>query len=142
MIRNLMILFEDRGTVGDKPRINVARPVRTEQAVNGVRGYTGSSVSTRRRATQLRICRTSLRRILKVDLRMFPYKIHLAQELLSRDAPQRLQYASRFILLATENVNFFNTLINGDEAYFHLNGYVNKQNCRIWGTENLTAMHQ
>ena len=23
-----------------------------------------------------------------------------------------------------------------DEAYFDLGGYVNKQNCRIWGTEN------
>ena len=23
-----------------------------------------------------------------------------------------------------------------DEAHFHLEGYVNKQNCRIWGSEN------
>ena len=23
-----------------------------------------------------------------------------------------------------------------DEAHFHLGGYVNKQNCRIWGSEN------
>ena len=23
-----------------------------------------------------------------------------------------------------------------DEAHFDLGGYVNKQNCRIWGTEN------
>ena len=24
-----------------------------------------------------------------------------------------------------------------DEAHFYLGGYVNKQNCRIWGSENL-----
>jgi hypothetical protein len=27
-------------------------------------------------------------------------------------------------------------IIFSDEAHFHLNGYVNKQNCRIWGAEN------
>ena len=26
--------------------------------------------------------------------------------------------------------------IFSDEAYFDLGGYVNKQNCHIWGTEN------
>ena len=26
--------------------------------------------------------------------------------------------------------------IFSDEAYFDLGGYVNKQNCSIWGTEN------
>ena len=27
-------------------------------------------------------------------------------------------------------------IIFSEEAYFDLGGYVNKQNCRIWGTEN------
>ena len=27
-------------------------------------------------------------------------------------------------------------IIFSDEAHFDLGGYVNKQNCRIWGTEN------
>ena len=42
----------------------------------------------------------------------------------------------------SENANFLNNLIMSDEAHFHLNGYVNKQNCRIWGTENPRALHQ
>ena len=29
-----------------------------------------------------------------------------------------------------------NKIIFSDEAHFDLGGYVNKQNCRIWGTEN------
>ena len=28
------------------------------------------------------------------------------------------------------------------EANFHLNGFVNKQNCRFWGLENPRAIHQ
>ena len=27
-------------------------------------------------------------------------------------------------------------IIFSDEAHFELGGYVNKKNCRIWGTEN------
>ena len=30
-------------------------------------------------------------------------------------------------------------IIFSDEAHFDLGGYVNKQNCRIWGTENPQA---
>ena len=30
-------------------------------------------------------------------------------------------------------------IISSDEAHFDLVGYVNKQNCRIWGTENPQA---
>ena len=29
-----------------------------------------------------------------------------------------------------------------DEAHFHLNGFVNKQNCRFWAKENPRAVHQ
>jgi hypothetical protein len=29
-----------------------------------------------------------------------------------------------------------------DEAYFHLSGYVNIQNTRIWSDENLHSVHQ
>ena len=32
--------------------------------------------------------------------------------------------------------DFHRKIIFSDEAYFHLGGYVNKQNCRIWGSEN------
>lgn len=31
---------------------------------------------------------------------------------------------------------FFNHIIFSDEAHFQLGGYVNKQNCRIWGDEH------
>ena len=36
----------------------------------------------------------------------------------------------------TENADFGKNIIFSDKAHFDLGGYVNKQNCRIWGTEN------
>ena len=32
--------------------------------------------------------------------------------------------------------DFHRIIIMSDEAHFHLRGYVNKQNCRIWRSEN------
>ena len=36
----------------------------------------------------------------------------------------------------TEDADFGKKIIFSDEAHFDLGGYVNKQNCRIWDTEN------
>ena len=36
----------------------------------------------------------------------------------------------------TEDADFGKKIIFSDEAHFNLGGYVNKQHCRIWGTEN------
>jgi len=35
-----------------------------------------------------------------------------------------------------------NTVLMTDEAYFHLSGYVNKQNYRYWAPENPQQLHQ
>ena len=32
--------------------------------------------------------------------------------------------------------DFSSKIILSDEAHFHLDGFVNRQNCRIWGSEN------
>ena len=38
----------------------------------------------------------------------------------------------------TEDADFGKKIIFSDEAHFDLSGYVNKQSCRIWGTETPT----
>lgn len=32
--------------------------------------------------------------------------------------------------------------LSWNKVYFHLNGYVNKQNSRIWGVENQQVIHE
>ena len=39
----------------------------------------------------------------------------------------------------TEDADFGKQIIFSDEIHFDLGGYVNKQNCRFWCTENLHA---
>ena len=41
--------------------------------------------------------------------------------------------------VSTTHLNCYNSLqkiIMSDEIHLHLGGYVNKQNCRFWGSEN------
>lgn len=49
---------------------------------------------------------------------------------------------SKESLSCIEENDFLNSLIISDEAHFHLNGFVNKQNCRFWGTENPRVIHE
>ncbi|CAK9799249.1 Transposable element Tc3 transposase [Anthophora plagiata] len=73
---------------------------------------------------------------------MFPYKVQLVQELKSTDYAQRMDYVISLLEKQDQNPDFINNLIMSDEAHFELNGFVNKQNCRIWATENPRAVHQ
>ena len=70
------------------------------------------------------------------DLGMMPYKVQLVQELKPTDHPMRFRFAKWACDRLTEDADFAKKIIFSDEAHFDLGGYVNKQNCRIWGTEN------
>jgi hypothetical protein len=71
--------------------------------------------------------------IVKNDLQLFPYRLTSVQELHAADLPQRLEYCQWF--LNTLDVHLDKTFYS-DEAYFHLSGYVNSQNTRMWSSEN------
>ena len=73
---------------------------------------------------------------------MYPYKVQLVQALKPIDYQQRLNYAIRIQEMTREDNNFIHNLIMRDVAHFHLNGSVNKQNTRFWGTENPRVIHQ
>ena len=76
------------------------------------------------------------------SLNFYPCKVQLIQELKPQDFQPRLQYAVRLRELAENDLNFFDKLIMSNETHFHLNGFVNKQNCRFWAKENPRAVHQ
>jgi len=94
------------------------------------------SISTRHRSQNLNISRTSLRRILNKDLGMKSYKVQLVQELKPHDHPMHFRFTQWAEQRLVED-DFYRKIIFSDEAHFHLGGYVNKQNYRIWRSENL-----
>ena len=82
------------------------------------------------------MARSTLQRIIRVDLHLLPYKIQLTQRLLPADKPRRLEWAQRVIEMAEDDEQFWNKIIMSDETHFTLNGTVHKQNCRIYAPEN------
>jgi len=137
-ISRIIQRFRSQGSVTDLPRSGRPRTIQNVATIDLVKSSVAenATVSTRQRASQLGLSRTSLRRLMKDDLHLFPYKIQLVQELKPLDAEKRLEYAIKLQDYVRKNKNFIDTLIMSDEAHFHLNGFVNKQNCRIWASEN------
>ena len=118
------------------------KTVRTPEYISAVAesACEAPSTSIHRRSQQFNILETSLRRILHEDLGMTPYKVQLVHELKPIDNRMHFRFAKLACDRFTEDADFGKKkIIFSDEAHFDLGGYVNKQNCRIWGTENPQA---
>src|SRR5579872_1536680 len=73
--------------------------------------------------------------IVKKDLNMHPYKMQSYQALLPADHLRRLAYC-RWFVNNLMNDDLLNLTFFSHEAWFHLSGYVNSQNMRMWSTDN------
>ncbi|VVC36031.1 Major facilitator superfamily domain,Major facilitator, sugar transporter-like [Cinara cedri] len=89
-----------------------------------------------RRAQELGLSQSLTWRILRRDLGLHPHKIQLTQELKINDHRQRRLFADWVSERLEEDPNFGRKVVFSDEAHFWMNGYVNKQNCRIWDNTN------
>ncbi|GBL90155.1 hypothetical protein AVEN_135491-1 [Araneus ventricosus] len=79
---------------------------------------------------------STVSKILRNILQCYPIKITHVQELVPADLPKREAFALQFLArMEVDNAWLWNILWT-DEAYFHLQGSVNTQNCRIWTREN------
>ena len=100
------------------------------------------NLSVPRRAQELGLSQASTWRISHNDLGRFPYKIQLTQELKPNDHLQRRQFADWAREKLAIDPDFGKKIIFSDEAHFWLNGFVNKQNCHIWGERNPQEIQQ
>ena len=94
------------------------------------------STSIRMASKQLDISKSSVQRIIKKELSLFPYKIQTNQPIYQLSGERRLEFANQMLTMAENNDIDFGKILFSDEAHFQMEGYVNKQNCRIWGSEN------
>jgi len=88
----------------------------------------------------LRLSDTTVRRILHQDLNFHPYKLMLVQELNQQDFGRRTTFAETMLQMFEEDPEL--VILKSDEAHFHLNGSVNKQNFRYWSTINPRQVHE
>jgi len=97
--------------------------------------------SARHHSIALHLTPRTVRRILHEDLKFHPFKIQMVQRL-PHDLNQRSECCRKFLQIIERTPQFLDHLIMSDEAHFHLNGYVNKQNFRYWAAENPDMLHQ
>ena len=143
--RNLIMTwvnnFNETGSVM-KRRTGGNRTVRTPENIDRVRdaALRSPNRSVRLRASNLNLSQSTVRRILKEDLKFHPYKLVITQQLLEGDYNQRKLFCEQMQLVFNDNDNI--TLFTSDEAHFHLNGFVNRQNFRYWAAENPKELHE
>ena len=136
-VRYLVKKVKETGILIDKSKREKPKTVRTPENIAAVAESMceAPSSSIHRRSQELNISETSLRRILHKDLGMKPYKVQLVQKLKPIDHPMCFRFAKWTCDRLTEDADYGQKIIFSVEAHFDLGGYVNKQNCCIWGTE-------
>ena len=75
------------------------------------------------------------------DLHLHAYKVQLTEDLKPADMDSEGSSLIGY-WREHENADFADKIIFSDEAHFHLDGFVNRQNCRIWGEENPRVIHE
>ncbi|XP_073832543.1 uncharacterized protein [Musca autumnalis] len=140
-INAIVTKFRTQFTLLDIKPTTRMRTVRTEENIASVSESVAEDreMSIRRGSQQLGLCYSTTWKILRKDLGVKPYKIQLVQELKPNDLPQRRIFSEWALEKLAENPLFYRQILFSDEAHFWLNGYVNKQNCRIWSEEQVKS---
>lgn len=137
-VRRLIKKFETKFTLLNEKTPVHRRVGRSIENIVAVRESVAENPGTsiRHRGQELNISRPTLQRILRKDLHLHAYKVLLTQELKPTDHAQRRAFVDWALAQHQVDPDFSKKIFFSDEAHFQLNGYVNKQNCRIWGSEN------
>lgn len=94
------------------------------------------TLSVRKLSQQVGICKTTVHKVLRNDLGLYPFRATVTHQLLPADHAARVHFCEWYTNL-TENVpHFAETCYFSDEAWFYLDGFVNSQNSRQWNSSN------
>jgi len=92
-------------------------------------------ISVRKLALQLGTSKSTAHRIVRQDLGLYPYKVQIMQKVSEYDVERRLNFANTIVEMIDSSTLDINKILFSDEAHFTLDGYVNRQNYRIWGSK-------
>jgi hypothetical protein len=123
--------------VSEDMAAEVALTVEEERATSHV-----GIVSARAVARRTGIPVETVRRTMKIALRLFPYRIHRVHALSAGDMERRYNFAMEFLARVEIDETWFGNILWSDEAHFTLHGTVHTKNCVIWAEENPRAIVQ
>ena len=83
-----------------------------------------------------------MHRILRKCLFIYPYGLQNFYGIQDSAKIKRLQFGRRFQNQRVRYLEYLSKIVFSDEYNFRINGSVNKQNVRIWGTERPTECNQ
>lgn len=125
--------FLTHGTMRNlhKERCGRRRSTRTDQNIQAVRDEIQQNNRVTCRRNNLGLSSASFNRIMRLDLRFHPYKMHKRHALKQADFARRMRYAQWF-LNSCQNNRFLANIVVGDEAAFGMDGEVSSQNVRCY----------
>jgi inhibitor of nuclear factor kappa-B kinase subunit alpha len=126
--------FRRTESVSPPKRKGSRKSVMVEENIVRVKNHFSNNprASIRSAANVLQLSCSSLRNILKHELKMQPYKLHRSQELSNDHKQQRV----KFCHWVTEEEIDPQMIIFTDEKWFYMNSAPNRQNSRYWSTKN------
>ena len=133
----LVARFKETGSVADKRHDNVGRPrySRSSENVQEVQHIIDETPEKSAREVVSDLTNVTnysrVYRMLRFDLKYFPYSISVMQHLKESDIESRIEFA-RWM---KDHLEIVNKMWFSDESHFYFNDIVNKRNCRFWGTE-------
>lgn len=135
-IKRLVDKFRETGSVHDRKRSG--RPSFDDEDVASVQGALINSPqkSLRKVSQQIDMPYSSVHKISRKILHLFPYKTSVMHTLKESDYAQRSLFCDWLIAVTEDDPQFLKTCFWSDEAWFHLSGYMNSQNTRCWLSEN------
>ena len=112
--------------------------------VDAVRDSVGRSPkkSLRRRSQELGLSRSSVHKILKNDLQLYPYRIQIKQTLTQNDMTKCVEMCQWFESKIEENPDFLQNVWFSDEAHSSLLGHVSSKNYVFSGSPALDKVLQ
>ncbi|KAK2954616.1 putative transposable element tc3 transposase [Blattamonas nauphoetae] len=136
-VHDVVARFLSNGSVLPTKRETIARPIRTEDAVEEVREsvHENPTLSIRHRSVLLQISRTTLDRMLH-DLQFRPYRMQRIHLLYDEDYRDRFEKFTRIKTALVEDETLIDRIWFSDECSFDLTKTVHTHNATYWASTN------
>ena len=108
------------------PTVEAVKSAFSEDASKSVRGV----------ARDLDMSYSSVRKVLKTELKWRPWKPHYVQALYPDDLDRREEFAVHMLQWHEIWHELFDNILWSDEAVFHIDGFVNRHNSHYWAEKD------